>query len=108
MSMSFYIMNLDHHGDYQGIYHKFDTEKQSKSYLDTKTDTIRMGRIGYSTFSGRPLLSAIIFQSTETHVTCNGSEYDVEEGSVFDKDITKTLQFVAKYKNIISDSIYDE
>ena len=104
----FYVLNLDHHGDYQGVYYKFDTKEGAKSYLEKKSDTIRIGLIGYSTFSSKKLLSNIIFESSAGDVVFNrNSGYDAEHHSVFHTDMNNALIFVSKYKEIICDDIFD-
>jgi mRNA deadenylase 3'-5' endonuclease subunit Ccr4 len=103
----FYVLNLDHHGYYQGVYNKFETKQEAKSYLDTKKDTIRVGCIGYRV-SNKSLLCNIIFESSATDVEFNEySGYDASDDSVFHADMDNILHFVETYKDIISDNIFE-
>jgi len=99
----FYILNLDHNGRYQGVYEKFDTMEQAKSYLDSKPDTVRMGTIGYR----EKYLSNIIFESLATDVEYKEMYgYEAEDDdSLFYIDMNKMLKFVSRYKHILSDDI---
>ena len=106
--MTYYILNLDHHGYYQGIYNKFDTKQEAKSYLDTKKDTIRVGLIGYSTFFNKKFLCNIIFKSNSTDVSYNElSGYDAKFDNIFNTDMNNILDFVERYKDILADDISD-
>jgi hypothetical protein len=112
----FYILNLDHHGDYQGVYHRFDTKDEARAFLEKKPDTIRVGMIGYNinSITGKKLLCNIIFQSSEEVSYDKGIGYYVEnegdeddEEPEFEKDMNKMLNFIRKYKHIIADNIFE-
>lgn len=112
----FYILNLDHHGDYQGVYHRFDTKEQARAFLETKPDTIRIGSIGYNnnTLTGKKLLCNIIFHSSDDVSYDKGIGYYVEneeddedDAPLFEKDMNKMLNFVRTYKDIIADNIFE-
>ena len=106
----FYIINLDHHGDYQGVYHRFDKKEQALSFLETKPDTIRVGSIGYNnnTLTGKKLLCNIIFQSSDdVSYDKEIGYYDEDNEPLFEKDMNKMLNFVRKYKHIIADNILE-
>lgn len=105
----FYILNLDHHGYYKGVYHQFEKKEEAKSYLNTKKCSIRIGCICYDIISNdKKLLSNIIFESLAKDVYFDESSgYNAEDDSVFHKDMNKLLNFVEKYKDIISDDIFE-
>jgi hypothetical protein len=107
----YYILNLDHDGYDQGVYNAFNTKEEAKAHLDNQEHTIRVGRIVYYTFLDKKVLSKvlsnIIFKSSATDVVCHKTGgYDAEEESVFHKDIQTILNFVRKYKDIISDDLF--
>jgi hypothetical protein len=43
-----YVINLDHHGGYQGIVSKWKTLREAKLDIENEgNDIIRVGRVGY-------------------------------------------------------------
>ena len=90
------------------MYHRFDTKEQAKTFLETKPDTIRVGLIGYNTLTRKKLLCNIIFQSfNEVSYDKEIGYYVEDEETEFEKDMNKMLNFVIKYKDIITDDIFE-
>lgn len=95
-----YILNLDHHGNWQGIFHKFRSQEKAKLFADTKmykvpnAEYLRSGRIGYLRWSCSPdtQFAYVIFKSKINLKRYNGHEFDTpEEGTPEEYEFNKTV-----------------
>jgi hypothetical protein len=110
------VLNLDHNGCYQGVYDRFDTKKEAKTFVETKPDTIRCGLIGFRyhvwTDTNSTVGNLIFESSNDVSYSTNRGYYveeDEEENShPFNQDLNKAMDFIDDYLHILSDGIFED
>lgn len=115
-----YILNLDHHGYWQGIHYKFKTQKKAKEFADTQqvrsVENFRVGRVGYHRWpeDGTTTYAYVIFESNVVLKGKNGGtdfetpEEGTPKGEEFWTTVENLLNILERKRRLFTDWEEDE